>query len=44
MVYCGVCGCEVNIGDGVGILVVMLYDYFFQVNIFLLEMYLEINF
>lgn len=44
MAHRGACGCEVNTGDGAGILVATPHDYFSQVNIFLLEMYPEINF
>ncbi len=33
MAHRGACGCEVNTGDGAGILVGMPHDYFSQVNI-----------
>lgn len=28
MEYCGGCGCEMNMGDGVGILMGFFYDFF----------------
>lgn len=27
MEYCGVCGCELNFGDGVGIFIQLFYDF-----------------
>lgn len=36
MDYCGGCGCEFNIGDGVGIFMVLFYGFFFE---FVLELF-----